>query len=186
MTARTGVNWWPEALQAVAGSPEQLADFAYVVLEELVDHRVVLMAWSWPKADNAGHLFWSSRDEARPLVAIVDQDRLRAQLYRPSRLQRSPRLGDVYAASRLGPGWGDAKPVTDVRTLFDGPLYDISADAREAAKLAYYGAVATVRRSRTTDRDDAALLSRAAEHRSRLRAKELRLAAQPTSGGDRR
>jgi hypothetical protein len=137
------VLWHPEALEAAAGAGVSMGDFAYVMVEELVDKLVLLMAWPWPEADDSGRVFWPVEHELNYKTAVTTQDLLRYQLYRPNRLQRMPRLGDVYAASHLGSGWEDSNPVTDLRELFDGELYDISPDAREAAKLAYHGAAAS-------------------------------------------
>ena len=178
MVAPAAVLWWPETLHHVADDPDCLADFAYVVLEELVDHRVVLISWPWPQADRRGRLSWSSSAAQDPSVATLDQELLRYQLYRPSRLQRLPRIGDVFAATRLGPGWNRGL-VGDVRTLFEGPLYDISADAREAAKLAYQGAVATVRAPELADEVDRGLLARAGQRRSARKARQLKLSPPP-------
>ena len=136
------VLWHPEALDAVGISAASVAQFSYIVVEELVDAWVVLMAWPWPETDDRGRLFWTLATDSSPKNVVVSRDLLRHQLYRPSRLLRRPRLGDIYAASRLGTGWEDRRPVADIRRLFDGPAYDISADAREAAKLAYQGPAA--------------------------------------------
>ena len=173
------VIWWPETLHAVAEEPTLLAGFAYVVLEEIVDRRVVLMSWSWPTADEQGHLVWPSGPEHDPRTATLSQETLRYQLYRPNRLRRAPRSGDVYASEGDGPGWDSDRPVSDARTLFGGRVYDVSADAREAAKLAYYGAVGTVRTAEMADPSDQELLRSATRRRSRLRAKELRLSPPP-------
>jgi hypothetical protein len=157
-------------------SAASVAQFSYVVVEELVDVRVVLMAWPWPEADDQGRLFWTLAADSSPKNAVVSRDLLRQQLYRPSRLLRRPRLGDVYAASRLGPGWEDRRPITDVRRLFDGPAYDISADAREAAKLAYQGPAAPfIQTIKAEDPLDSRLLDQAAVRRRRLAAKPLKL-----------
>jgi hypothetical protein len=70
--------------------------------------------------------------------------------------------------------------VTDVRQLFDGEVYDISADAREAAKLAYQGAAAPVSTADAPSEVDRRLLSEAANRRGRLTAKKLTITAPPT------
>src|SRR5215213_2948555 len=128
----------------------------------------------------SGRQFWPAEKESDYKSAVTTRDLLRYQLYRPSRLQRLPRLGDVYAASHLGPGWATANLVTDVRQLFDGELYDISADAREAAKLAYQGASAPALTTRAASDLDRRLLSEAASHRARLTAKRLKITAPPS------
>lgn len=177
MVAEDAVLWWPEALHHVASEPEMLEGWAYVVLEELVDERIELMAWSWPLADRGGHLFWPSDDEQDPLTVAVNRDVLRRGLYRSSRLRRVPRLGDTFAAEKLGPAWAAGGTVDDVRTLFEGWLFDISAEAREAAKLAYHGAVAPVPALSQSSDLGARLLSQAAQRRSRVTAKALSPAA---------
>jgi hypothetical protein len=174
------VLWRPEALQAATPAGVELGYFGYVVVEELVDRLIVLMAWPWPQADDLGRLFWPVEKELEYKTAVTTRDLLRDQLYRPNRLQRLPRLGDVYAASHLGPGWAAATPVTDVRELFDGDVYDISADAREAAKLAYHGAAAPALTTPVASDLDPGLLSKAAKDRAHLKAKRLKIAAPPT------
>lgn len=174
------VLWRPEALQAATQAGEELGDFAYVVVEESVDRLIVLIAWPWPEADDQGRLFWPPASESDFQTAVTTRDLLRDQLYRPSRLVRLPRLGDVYAASHLGPGWEGSNLVTDVRQLFDGEVYDISADAREAAKLAYHGAAAPALAKRAVSDLDHRLLSEAATQRGRLTAKRLKITAPPS------
>jgi hypothetical protein len=174
------VLWRPEALQAATQDGVDLGDFAYVVVEESVDRLIVLIAWPWPEADDQGRLFWPGESESDYKTAVTTRDLLRYQLYRPSRLVRLPRLGDVYAASHLGPGWENSNLVTDVRQLFDGDVYDISADAREAAKLAYQGAAAPALTTRAASELDRRLLSEAASQRGRLLAKRLKIAAPPS------
>jgi hypothetical protein len=174
------VLWRPEALQAATQAGEELGDFAYVVVEESVDRLIVLIAWPWPEADDQGRLFWPLASESDFKTAVTTRDLLRDQLYRPSRLVRLPRLGDVYAASHLGPGWEGSNLVTDVRQLFDGEVYDISADAREAAKLAYHGAAAPALVKRAVGDLDHRLLSEAATQRGRRTAKRLKITAPPS------
>jgi hypothetical protein len=175
------VLWRPEALQAATGGGVPLSDFAYVVVEESVDTLIVLMAWPWPEADDHGRLFWPMEDESDHKTAITTRDLLRYQLYRPNRLRRVPRLGDVYASSHLGPGWKDSNLVTDVQQLFDGEVYDISPDAREAAKLAYHGAAASfLSMSAEVSEQEHRLLSEAFRRRARLKAKKLTIKPPPS------
>ena len=174
------VLWRPEALEAATQGVQELGDFAYVVVEEFVDRLVELMAWPWPEADDQGRVFWPAEAESDYKTAVTTRDLLRDQLYRPSRLVRQPRLGDVYAARHLGPGWESPDVVTDVRQLFDGEVYDISADAREAAKLAYQGAAASFPTADAPSEVDRRLLSQAANRRGRLAAKKLTITAPPS------
>lgn len=177
-TTARGVVWQPESLQDFVSDATELSRYLYVVLEEQVDDRVELLAWPWPLADRAGHLIWPDARRHGPHVAAIEVRSLREQLYRPNRIKRAPRLGDVYAATALGDGWDSGSVLDDARHLFDGPLYDISADAREAAKLSYQGALAPVR-TRKADRDGAELLARAARERGRRAAKRMRVGSPP-------
>src|SRR3954447_1480744 len=180
MTTRVGgVVWQPESLSDFVPDAKELARYLYVVLEEQVDDRVELLAWPWPLADRAGHLVWPDAGAHRPHVAAIEARSLREQIYRPNRIKRPPRLGDVYAAAALGDGWNSGGVLHDARHLFEGPLYDISADAREAAKLSYQGALAPVRAHRAADGEGAELLARAAKDRNRRSAKRLRVAGPP-------
>jgi hypothetical protein len=88
------VLWRPEALEAATGAGVSLGDFAYVMVEELVDKLILLMAWPWPEADDQGRVFWPVEQELNYKTAVTTRDLLRYQLYRPNRLQRMPRFGD--------------------------------------------------------------------------------------------
>jgi len=100
VVGRTSVVWWPEALHHVAAQPEALKDFAYVVLEELVDEEVVLMSWSWPHADREGHLYWRAGKVHDPSTAVIGRSQLRHQLYPghiPDRTDQVPELVPGHA-----------------------------------------------------------------------------------------
>ena len=150
---------------AVRSAAKLLDDWQYVVVEEVVGATVELMRWPWPRADNRGRLFWPADAEERVLTAAVPQRLVRLQLYRPNKLVRRPRAGDTFAAriSSRAPGWVGEQQVDDLADLFPGPVYDVSAEAREAAKLAYQGASAAIfHGSRYDD-----LLAEAQEQRER-------------------
>lgn len=139
--------WWPWALRGAVRSAGTLRhDWHYVVVEEVVGATVELMRWSWPLADSRGRLFWAPDAEDQVMMAAVPQRLLRQQLYRPNQLLRRPRAGDTFAARipSSAPGWVEDRPVVDLADIFPGPVYDVSAEAREAAKLAYQGASSAV------------------------------------------
>lgn len=121
-------------------------DWQYVVVEEIVGATVELMRWPWPRADSRGRLFWTPDAEERVMTAAVPQRLVRLQFYRPNQLLRRPRAGDTFAAriTSPAPGWTRDLEVRDLADIFPGPVYDVSAEAREAAKLAYQGASAAV------------------------------------------
>lgn len=131
---------------AVRSAGKLRADWQYVVLEEVVGATIELMRWPWPLADSRGRLFWPPDAEEQVMTAAVPQRLMRLQLYRPNRLVRRPRAGDTFAAriTSPAPGWADDLQVDDLADLFPGPVYDVSAEAREAAKLAYQGASSAV------------------------------------------
>lgn len=108
------------------------------------------------------------------MTAAVPQRLVRLQLYRPNQLLRRPRAGDTLAAriTSPAPGWTDDRLVADLADIFPGPVYDVTAEAREAAKLAYQGASSAVfDGSRYGD-----LLTEAQERRERRpRAKRLKV-----------
>ena len=150
-------------------------EWQYVVVEEVVGATVELLRWPWPLADRLGRLFWDDDADERAATATVPLRLLRLQLYRPNRLLRRPRAGDTFAAkipAGKRHGWGDEASVDDLAALFPGAVYDVSADAREAAKLAYQGASSAV----FDGRRDVELLEEAQRDRERRpRAKRLRL-----------
>ncbi len=151
-------------------------DWQYVVVEEIVGATIELMRWPWPRADSRGRLFWTRDAEERVMTAAVPQRLVRLQLYRPNHLVRRPRAGDTFAAriTSPAPGWTGDLEVGDLADIFPGPVYDVSAEAREAAKLAYQGASAAVfDGSRNQD-----LLAEAQEQREQ-RPKSRRLKVLP-------
>jgi hypothetical protein len=139
--------WWPWALHGAVRSAAKLLDgWQYIVVEEVVGATIELMRWPWPLADSRGRLFWTIDAEEQVMTAAVPQRLMRLQLYRPNELLRRPRAGDTFAAriSSPAPAWAGDLPVDDLADIFPGPVYDVSAEAREAAKLAYQGASSAV------------------------------------------
>ena len=142
------VPWWPQPLaaalaaeeagrvQAAGGDPGVLtADLSYLLVEELTGRVALLQRWVWPDADDVGRLVWRMTVPIEEVA--VPQELLRWQLYEATVLTRQPRPGDVFAVRWLRPQPADPPPqVRDLRELFVD-VYDLSADAREAAKVAY-------------------------------------------------
>lgn len=143
------VAWWPESMPPSAGTSAEARDrWAYVTIEEVVGFVAELVRWPWPLADQLGGLYWPEGDEDEMEVAVVPVPALRRLMYEPSGLVRAPRCGDVFAAETRGSNWAGAgsfdQPDTMLKQLFPGLVLDVSADAREAAKLAYHAAHAAV------------------------------------------
>lgn len=154
----------PDDPQAVPWAPEDLpvhpdslvADWWYVVLEEIVDDIALLRRWSWPVVDQLGRLTWPGDSEQRTVASTIDVDLLRRQLYLSNGIARAPRVGDTFAVEidheiiyvrRAG-------PLRNLRRVFAARVFDISADAREAAKIAYQSGLASVITADAIDADD--------------------------------
>jgi len=125
-----------------ARSAAQVVGWRYVVLEEMIDDVALLRRWRWPVADELGHLFWA--DVAQQDCTTTPVGVLRDQLYGPSGLRRAPRIGDTFAviADTAARRWPPS--TRNLRPLLSGRVFDVSAEARLAARLAYQGSLAAV------------------------------------------
>jgi beta-lactamase superfamily II metal-dependent hydrolase len=146
--------WRPPSL-AKLDEPMDVGALTYIVVEELVrPDRVGLSLARWPVADRQGRLRFPGDG---PAHAGVAQSALAVYLARhrvagPRGSRRRPlRVGDVFAAVVLGFG-GQAPGATDTEAIWIErlddwlvpPVYDLTADAREVAKLAYYAGLGAV------------------------------------------
>ena len=105
---------------------------SYVVVEEIEGGMVGLAVSDWPTTDDKGRLRFGS-EPVQAALELVELERFLDLHRQPS---RPLRVGDVFAARtgrRPRPG-GWIEP----------PVHDVTADAREAAKIAFYAAVAPV------------------------------------------
>lgn len=128
--------------------PPSIADvdiqgLSYIVVDEIVGGTVGLAVSGWPRLDRIGRL----RFVPGELIIGADKgsfERFVARNRQPRRLARRPlRIGDVFAAA-VDSGVLDAATeddLVDPAALLGTPVYDISADARDAAKMSFYGAV---------------------------------------------
>lgn len=136
------VAWAPEDLPLPAA---ELVTLSYVVVEEIVGQVALLRRWPWPEVDLLGRLIWMDEHEQASDAAAVMIALLRAQLYTPNKLMRRPRCGDTFAArSPAECDWQAEREVSDLRELLASPVYDISAVAREAAKISYLAGLGAV------------------------------------------
>jgi beta-lactamase superfamily II metal-dependent hydrolase len=136
--------WRPASLRSAALSDDDLRALSYVVVDEIVGDVLALAVSPWPAADGHGRL----RFEPAAMGDIVMAgNQLGERLYRDW-VRRAPRVGDVLA-TRLPTRVlktlkaGDDVVVDDtfdLAELFADDVYDVSADARKVAKLAYYAA----------------------------------------------
>lgn len=131
---RGDAPWVPPILANVPR--ETLRTLRYVVLDELdhVEGDVVLVVSEWPTVDMFGrvrHAPGAVREqyvEVRKWTALLERRRVPEEVR-----TRPPRIGDTFAM-RLARSDDVTRP--------KGPVVDITADAREAARMAFYGAVA--------------------------------------------
>jgi hypothetical protein len=143
-----GEFWIPYTVHGTKGGRrgrvEIQADDRYVSVDDVAGGIVVLDVSAWPLLDREGRLYWDT--DPFELVmshvdaqAIVDAARRDARITAPD---RPIRVGDAF----LVRGLTDEHPSLAQASL----VLDITAAAREAAKAALYGAVAS-----TLDRAEA-------------------------------
>jgi hypothetical protein len=103
---------------------------SYIVVEEIEGGMVGLAFSDWPRTDERGRL----RFDSEPVQVAVEREGLERFLDQHRQPSRPLRIGDVFAA-RTGPG----DPLN-----IEPPVHDVTAEAREAAKIAFYAAVAPI------------------------------------------
>jgi hypothetical protein len=110
----------------------------YAVVDDIAEGTVVLQIASWPKLDSGGHLrFDVIYEQPYPLDALQQVvNRWRAENGQPA-ADRPLRTGDAFSIQcEDRPGDNLISPE------FEGSVLDITAAAREQAKIAMYGAAA--------------------------------------------
>ena len=126
--------WQPPILAEVPAAA--LRRLRYVVVDD-VDHAegdVVLVSEPWPTVDLLGRVRHATPDAREQYVPVARWHALLTRRRIPAELtERRPRIGDAFAM--MLPRSGDV-------TKPKGPVVDVTADAREAARAAFYGAVA--------------------------------------------
>jgi beta-lactamase superfamily II metal-dependent hydrolase len=142
--------WTPPCVPA-----ELLTDtsqLSYIVVDEIVGNTVTLTVSVWPGSDERGRVrFPAGEEDSTRGHVLVHLKELRERLYE-GWLRRAPRVGDAFAAVL-----GDAvaqrlresgEVVLDRGTrladALPGPIADLTAEARNVAKLAFFAAVAGV------------------------------------------
>jgi hypothetical protein len=123
---------------------EDTSGLSYIVVDEIEGGMVGLAVSEWPRTDERGRL----RFDSSPVLLGAERSALEAFLERYRQPSRPLRIGDVFAA-RTRPVESDEaeprlEPVLDPEQWIEPPVYDITANAREVAKVAFYSAVAPV------------------------------------------
>lgn len=129
--------WLPSVLAQVA--PALVSALTYAVIDERdqPDGQLSFVLSGWPRLDDLGRV----RHQHDRLVEVaVSAGRWQAMIAErriPEVLRdRPPRIGDAFAVMLER---------RNARQLLDpiGPVVDVTADARDAARAAFYGAVAS-------------------------------------------
>ena len=157
--------WVPYTIHGAKGGKrtkvEVQPDDRYASVDDVADGAVVFDVSDWPRLDREGRLYWET-DPFELVVSegdaqsIVDAGRDEAGITAPD---RPIRVGDAFLIRGL--------PDEQAPLARASLVLDISAAARDAAKAALYGAVAS-----TLDTDDA----------ERMKVTEAYEAAEPAAG----
>jgi hypothetical protein len=161
-------RWVPESLRRIMG-PSELRAYLYVAVDELVEDRVGLSISEWPWLDTRGRVRFVADTEPLMigvpkeefLVFVSDRRVVRARTRSDVTeadigFRRRPlAIGDVFAVpTNALPPLEELEELEELedreehveveRMAFNadaGPVYDVSGDAREAAKVALFGTV---------------------------------------------
>ena len=139
-------RWKPPTLDKL--DPER---FFYLVVDEIVGGSLGLVLSDWPDVDEQGRL----RFGGAPRMLGADREALQSFLSehrQPVALaQRPPRIGDAFAVRVIRDAFAEVsdelaaqtrmEPLLPPAQWIEPPIYDVSAEAREAAKAAFYAAV---------------------------------------------
>jgi hypothetical protein len=140
----------------------ELRRLSYVVLDEIVEDAARLSVSAWPRVDHLGRLHFESEQRAQSVRADVKELRRFLSANRADRRRPPPRLrmGTVLAVRVDRSVLPEPETEEEVREharitprhprdWMEPPVYDVSADARDKAKEAFYAAVApTVKAAR--------------------------------------
>jgi hypothetical protein len=127
---------------------------SYLVVDEIVGGSTGLVLSSWPDVDEQGRLRFDGTPkmlgtDREALQSFLDEHRLPATL-----AQRPVRIGDAFAVRVIADALVDVsdelsaprrlEPLLQPAAWIEPPVYDVTAQAREAAKTAFYAAVTPI------------------------------------------
>jgi len=134
----SGTPWVPPSLRR----RKDVSSLAYVVVDEIESGLAGLTVTPWPTLDRWGRLHF---DLAHSRLVGVRASLLLTFLGKhrtPRRVARRPlRMGDVFAV-RIREPLPPEGELGEPASWMVPPITDLSSDAREAAKLAFFSAVA--------------------------------------------
>jgi hypothetical protein len=138
--APSAESWIPEMNHGPddPARPLQVSEqHRYVVVDDIVEARVALEVSEWPALDADGRLLFNDVGVERvagllALQRLVDGFRASTGQFAPD---RPIRIGDTFAVAGLR--------IDSVDQVAADEIWDISSAARQAAKAAMYGAVAS-------------------------------------------
>jgi hypothetical protein len=141
----TAAPWVP---MSFAGERIEWTALSYIVVDELSREVAGLVVAGWPRIDTKGRVrfggsSWRVGARLDELVALLDEERRVPPPppgVAPAR-KRPIRVGDAFAG-RVERPRGRSAAVPVLSRWLAGPIYDVSADARDAAKAALFGALA--------------------------------------------
>jgi hypothetical protein len=123
---------------------ESVAELSYIAIDEIGDILVTLLVSGWPELDESGRLRFP---DFEPTAVDVDTAAFEAFLSehrRPRDLADRPlREGDAFAARTTGTEELEPAERRDPGRWILAPVYDVTADARDAAKAAFFSVVGT-------------------------------------------
>lgn len=159
--------WIPAVLENVA--PRLVAALTYAVIDErdASAGELLFVLSVWPRTDALGRVRHSLGRVVEVAVSTDAWQTLAGERRVPAELRdRPPQIGDAFAMMLASRAQRQLlKPI--------GPIVDITADARNAARASFYGAVAapldgSVAETAAHDQDRLAAVSEPEEWRSYL------------------
>jgi hypothetical protein len=124
----------------------ELAHLSYIVIDEIVGDVVDVSISRWPNLDERGRLRFDDESPRTVRVSAAALEEYFSRVdFRSAAWPRSIRMGDVFAARtrtrklRALESEGRAPPRPSAWLI--PPVYDITAQARDKAKEAFYAAV---------------------------------------------
>jgi hypothetical protein len=137
-------RWMPADLTL---QDTELARLSYIVIDEIVGDVLDVSISRWPDLDERGRLRFDEDESPRTVRASAAalEEYLSRVDFRSANWPRSIRMGDVFAARTRTPKLraleSEARTPPRPSAWLIPPVYDITAQARDKAKEAFYAAV---------------------------------------------